>query len=494
MIQFVLSTGTAFLEIFFLDGAAVGWPSLQFVLEKEGYFSYYCNNNSSNVTSSYSVANTTLPNQTNCASQDASFNLAYTLWLSALFLCSFPVGCLFDRLANTWLFRCVFAALFSLSCILLTISTPATSEIIYPAMIILSIGGYGLALSNFQLANITKSARNSLLTAMSGTFDSAVVVFLILKKGYDFGVDLRTLFLAFTLFSLFAWIRTFMFLPKGTIPFPLESLPVIYGWKEWVCFKKAKLVPVRIDVKTISQDANSNGNSEIKNGSSNEENYQPEVSFKCCLLNKLLWTSIFHLSALNLRLAVFYGAVSQWLEGLGETQASISKLIDDLGVILLFTVAVAPLNGLLVDLIKRFLKSTYKNERVCNLKASFVSMVVSTFFGVLMSIMAMIPSIYGSFILYLFTTGFIFGGGIAFIMMHFPSRHMGKLIGLQFTLVGIINVLQYGLFEIAVAVDQTYYYINIAMLALCFVTLIHPVMILFELRKFMKTLRDDKTM
>ena len=49
-----------------------------------------------------------------------------------------------------------------------------------------------------------------------------------------------------------------------------------------------------------------------------------KVPFKSCLKNKLLWTGIFHLSVLNLRLSTFYGAVMQWLEEIGESDERIS--------------------------------------------------------------------------------------------------------------------------------------------------------------------------
>jgi len=93
MFQLILSIGTAFLEILFLNGAVIGWPSLQFVLENEGYFRYLCQNITSNYTKT-NLSSTELP-EIDCSAQEASFNLVYTLWLSALFLCSFPVGWLF---------------------------------------------------------------------------------------------------------------------------------------------------------------------------------------------------------------------------------------------------------------------------------------------------------------------------------------------------------------------------------------------------------------
>ena len=480
MFQLILSIGTAFLEILFLDGAVDGWPSLQYVLQKEGYFEYLCENDSLH----FDLNNVSMAKspEKDCPEQESSFNLVYTLLLSALFLCSFPVGWLFDRLASTWIYRCIASACFTLSFLLLTVSGPATSVLLYPSMIIMAMSGYALLVSNFQLANLAKSGRNAIITAMNGVMDSAVIVFLLIKKGYDNGTNLYTIFQIFTLLTLFIWARTFILMPQKVIYYPLNAHSTIYGWKEWVCFKKREESHVPREMETVSGGVASNekpkNNTEIIK--SKRKIQKQKVPFTSCLKIKLLWTSIFHLSALNLRLSTFYGAVTQWLEGIGESDERISQLIDDLGIILIFTVCVAPLNGLLVDLVTRYVQD--ENKKVCDLMGSFASMLASSSLGILMSVMTLIPSIYGSFICHLFLTGFVFGGGVAFIMAHFPSEHLGKLIGIQLTCVGVVNLLQYALFAISIAVDPTFFYINIAMLLLCFLTLIHPVAIWFEAR------------
>ena len=135
----------------------------------------------------------------------------------------------------------------------------------------------------------------------------------------------------------------------------------------------------------------------------------------------------------------------------------------------------APLNGLQVDLVTRYVQD--ENKKVCDFMGSFPFMFASSSLGILMSVMTLIPSIYGSFICHLFVTGFVFGGGVAFIMVHFPAEHLGQLIGIQLTCVGVVNLLQYALFASSIAVDPKFFYINIAMLLLCFLTLIHPIVI-----------------
>ena len=511
MFQLILTIGTAFLEILFLDGAVVGWPSLQFVLQQEGYFKYLCPNDvlNANLTNllstpfpelntfvSYTnsgvtdlsliISTTTSSPRLGCDAQEASFNLVYTLWLSAMFICSFPVGWLFDRLALTWIYRCIGASCFTLSFLLLTISEPATSALLYPSMILMAVSGYSLLVSNYQLANLAKSGRNATITAMNGVMDSAVAAFLLIKKGHDFGTKLHTIFLSFTLLTLFIWVRTFLLMPQKVIYYPIKLYPVLYGWKEWKCFSKPEISEVasekRTDgVKSVTGDISAREKGE--DSSNVQASDEKIVPFLTCIKNKLLWSSILHLSLLNLRLSIFLGTVLQWLEALGESESNISKYVDDFLIILIFAVCAAPLNGILVDIVTNHAKSSKKTQKVCDLRGSLASMIASSCLGIIMSVVVLAPSIYGSFILYLLLTGFVFGGAVTFIMVHFPAEHLGKLVGIQFSCIGIVNLFQYALYRIAAAVDPSFYYINISMLVISVITLIHPVLIWFEMRK-----------
>ena len=468
---FIVTIASAWLEILFLDGLIIGWDFLQYVLQREGYFNYLCNNATivDKTWSQWSTPRSLNFSKFNCKNEEVSFNLVYTLSMSTFFMVSFPSGWLFDYLSNTWLFRSVATILFTSGLLLLALSSPAMSVLLYPAMIILANSGYALLISNIQLANLKSSTRNSITTLLNGTFESGAIVFFIVKKLYGIGVNFYTMIYILISLTVFIWIRTFLFTPKTTIPFPLRDERVNYGWKEWnLCQsheEEDSAEPLLPQNENTAQISTAN-----------------EVSIWDCLKSKLYWTCVYHTTVFNFRLIMFYGGLYSWLRTLVESKY-ISEYIDVFGVILLFTFTAAILNGLLLDLATKYFKSKMGDETIYNLKASLVSMTTSSGIAILLSIMVLIPSIYGAFVMYLLGIGFIYGGCMAFIMTHFPDQHMGKLIGLLFFCSGAAILFQNLVFQLALKYDPSFYYLNVGLLVLTISTLIHPAVIFSEIYK-----------
>jgi len=118
-----------------------------------------------------------------------------------------------------------------------------------------------------------------------------------------------------------------------------------------------------------------------------------------------------------------------------------------------------------------------------NLAATMVSVIITICFGVMVNIMRVTFIPYGAFLFQLLTQTFIFGGFAAFITIYFPPEHFGKLFGLINFIVGLINLLQYALFQLAFAVDPTFFYINIGLIIIAALTFVHPLFIYLEIRK-----------
>ena len=100
----MISIVTAFLEILFFCGVGFGWPSLEYVLKKEGYFINLCDIK----TSFNSTLNrTNLGTEMGCKEQHSSFNLIFTLAVVSIYTTAFLCGWLLDRY-GTWIFRSIF--------------------------------------------------------------------------------------------------------------------------------------------------------------------------------------------------------------------------------------------------------------------------------------------------------------------------------------------------------------------------------------------------
>jgi len=482
-VQYWLSNLTAFVELLFFAGIVFGWPSLQYVLEREGYFSYLCVNSTNELENL--TEETNLPIR--CAEQQANFNLIFTLTLTSFYGLSFPLGYLLDRY-GTWIFRSFCSVLYTVGIVLLTVSSPSTSVLLYPAFIFLGISGLGLLMSNFQIANFAQSYRGMVITLMNGLRGSSVLVFFLVKKGFDAGADLKLLLQILCWITLYQWVRTFIFMPRKAIPFPLKKSTLEYGYKEWICFKKRQIAEHFVPVSLFVVGASEKVADKIVEMRKNQN--EKETSFKDCLKTFLFWTNVFHISVVSLRLNVVFGTLQAWLRSFVHPD-DISKLTDDFGIFLLFGGLVAPINGILFDSLVKIFSTRTKTKKAVTLKACFISMIVTSTLATLLSVMMALFIPYGVFVFQLLTRSFVYGGSVTFISTNFPSQHIGKLFGLTNFISGMISLLQFALFQLAIAVDPTFFYINIGLTLAVVTTFIHPILIFYSIRKLNRS-EDNK--
>ena len=66
-----------------------------------------------------------------------------------------------------------------------------------------------------------------MITLMNGLFGSSSGVYLVFKILYQNGIDLRTLFIAYTMLSILCFVRTVCLMPKMTFPF---TIPINYEY------------------------------------------------------------------------------------------------------------------------------------------------------------------------------------------------------------------------------------------------------------------------
>ena len=478
-IQFVISIATAFLEILFFSGAVFGWPSLEYVLKKEGYFSSLCDNET---LFNSTLNRTNLGTETGCKEQHSSFNLIFTLAIASIYTTAFLCGWLLDRY-GTWIFRSIFTTAYTLGFILLTISSPRLSFLLYPAIILLAVSGAYLMLSDFQLSCLAMPYKGLIMTLMTGLISSGVLLFFIIKQGYENGTDLRLMFLIMTCLTVFLWIRTFVLMPRKLLRYPFQDACIHIGYKEWKCFQKPKVFQHVMPIHAVAI----GGNKDVVEAVIKACNNQPkkQKSFKSCIKSSIFWTSTYHLCAIAFNVNFVFGILQQWLKSFADPK-NISKLTDDFGIVIMFSALCAPLNGVIMDFIRKKMKGIDKNPKVVSLQASLVSMVITSALGIMLSLMMIIFNPYGMFVFLLFTKAFVFGGTYTFISVYFPLEHFGKILGLTNFLCGCVGLLQYPLFQISLSLDPSFRNINIGILIAVMLTLLHPFFMYFEIRKLIK--------
>ena len=465
---------TAFAETLIFNGNIFGWPFLHYILKDSHYFSYLCQE--TNSTANKSEINDAI----SCDSQDASFSLVYLLAVSFMSVTSFPLGYLLDRF-GTWIFRSCASTMFTLGYALLAISNPSTSFLLYPFSVLIGVSGFGLMISNFQLGNLTSSAKGSVITLLNGLFDSSIVIMFLFKKGYDASVNPHLIFQIMTGATLFIWMRTYVFMPKKIIPLSVKSSSAIYGWMEWICFKTKQDNQTKIGIK-LDDSGPTNFKKHLIVENVTPKPIKANISFKKSLLKKYFWSNLFHYCIITFRLNFFLGNVLSWLKGFVKADET-SSFVDILGYITMFGAFVAPINGLIIDLVAKHQRKHNKSTKVINMNASLVSMLTTSILAIMLSVCAIVPTAIPSFILFLFARSFLFGGNVTFLSVLFPMEHFGKTIGLVSFFSGITITMYYVLVLIANKFDPTFYYINIGLLIITAFTLIHPLVLFLELRK-----------
>ena len=475
-LQDILCIISGYVETLLAVGLVLGWPSMQYVLQREGYFSYLCINQTETTWNS-SRQNATSP--LTCNESEASFNLIFTIAVSSGYAYQILLGYLYDRF-GTWKFRSFIASVYTIASILLVFATPERSYLWYPALMLLELAGSGLLTSNIQMANFSKPLRGMIIALMNGLISSSVVVFFSVKKAYDAGIDLQHIFLVFPAISAFLWIRTFALMPSTHIPTKYIDSTFEYGYKEWKCCAKPKISKHLIQRSFFVVGASSQVIQQVMKFQ--EKNQNKSISLKACLKNVLFWTNLLHFSAVSFRLSFVFGILQPWLETFADS-GSISKLIDDLVITQICSVFAAPIIGIIYDTVAKQFRKTTDDEQLVSLKASIVSLSIISLCSVTLSLMMIFINPYGTFILVVFCRSFSLGGAITFISANFPTEHVGKLSGLTFFAYGVLALLQYPLLQIAFAFDPTFYYIHIGLLVLSILTFGHPFLIYLSIKK-----------
>ncbi|XP_020501460.1 solute carrier family 43 member 3b [Labrus bergylta] len=461
-----LTFATGLLECLCFAGAVFGWASLVFVLKTDGYFSYLC-------------TNTTGVNATqvlDCSGQDEQFSLVFTI---ASFMNNFltlPNGFLFDRFGTT-VARIFGILLYTMGSLMVAFSSSVLSNLLFPALSLLAVGGMLFLVTNMQVGNLFGSHRSTIITLYNGAFDSSSAIFLVIKLLHEAGVSLRASFLFLSACGIIHLLRTFFLLPRKFIPYPLPD-HYIYG----ITCGKSK-----------SSDPNTrNGNSQRtieESPLSKDINKKPvaEKTFRECVLSRFFMWHLLWLSVMQLRHYLFIGTLNPMLHRMTAGEPSlVSQYINAFAITQLCGVLCAPWNGLIMDRHKGKPLAPGESEQEADLRASVLSLFLTALQCLLFSICATTPYLplqYITFILQVLNRSFLYGGNAAFISVAFPSCHFGKLYGLVMALSAVFSVLQYPCFALVKGVlGGDPLYVNIGLTLLSLLAFIHPLSVYLHCR------------
>ncbi|XP_029297857.1 solute carrier family 43 member 3-like isoform X2 [Cottoperca gobio] len=107
--------------------------------------------------------------------------------------------------------------------LMVAFSTAAFSNLLFPAVSLLSVGDIVFVITNMQVENLFSSCRSTVITLYNGAVDSSSALFLVIKLLREAGVSLRSSFLFMSACSVIHLLRTFFLLPRDHIPYPLPE-------------------------------------------------------------------------------------------------------------------------------------------------------------------------------------------------------------------------------------------------------------------------------
>lgn len=461
-----LTFATGLVECLCFAGAVFGWASLVFVLKKEDYFGSLCVNTTVNATQVL-----------DCSGQDEQFSLVFTI---ASFMNNFltlPNGFLFDRFGTT-VARLFGIFLYTMGSLLVAFSSAALSNMLFPALSFLAVGGILFLMTNMQVGNLFGSRRSTIITLYNGAFDSSSALFLVIKLLHEAGVALRSSFLFLSACSFIHLLRTFFLLPRNHIPYPLPD-DYTYGI---TCGKSRSL--------SLEQTAANSNTLKITEETplKKDVTVKQEKSFRECLMSRFFAWHLLWLSVMQLRHYLFIGTLNPMLQRLTEGEPSlVSQYTNAFAITQLCGVLCAPWNGLIMDRHKGKPRAEGESEQEADLRASVLSLFLTALQCVLFSVCASTPYLplqYLTFILQVINRSFLYGGNAAFISVAFPSCHFGKLYGLVMALSAVFSLLQYPCFALVKGpLEGDPLYVNIGLTLLSLLAFIHPISVYLHCRR-----------
>ncbi|KAM9857663.1 equilibrative nucleobase transporter 1-like [Aulostomus maculatus] len=469
-LRYQLTLASGMLECLCFAGVMFGYASLVFVLKEDGYFSQLCVTDPG--------TNSTM---TGCIRQDEQFSLVFTI---ASFLNNFlniVNGYIFDRF-GTMVTRLLAISLYTTGTLLVAFSSATLSELLFPALSCIAVGGILLLLTNMQVGNLFPAHRSTIITLYNGAFDSSSAVFLIIKVLHEAGISLRSSFLVLSLCSVIHLVRTLLLMPTTHIPYPPPQ-GYTYGARcgKSNSYNVEQSEGLREGAMMVAEASRGRDDDPAAPEDSAETRESgTEASFRSCVLSWFFLWHLLWLSIMQLRHYLFIGTLNAKLTRLaGQDGALVSQYINAFAVTQLCGVLCAPWNGLIMDRHKGKPLDPGESEQEADLRSSSLSLFLTSLQCLLFSLSASIPVLplqYLTFVLQVLNRSFLYGGNAAFICIVFPAPHFGKLYGLVMSLSALISLLQYPCFALVRgALGGDPFYVDVALTLLTLLVFVHPV-------------------
>lgn len=468
------------VESMLFAGTIFGWPQLVHVLKVEGLYGDLCDGTTHSMhqhnrselqpsSSSSSQANTF--NNTRCAAhnttfevsmsqevgveqcspQDERFALIFTLTVGCYSVPGVLIGYLLHH-AGLRVTRVCAGTMLTTSFLFLGMATKESPHWLFPAMILMALGGNQLRMSVVQFGDLFPLHRSTAITLLSGMYAASAAIFLIFQETASRGI--ARAHVCWFLACVSSLIIFFSFL------MPVHHIPVQDNYE-----------PER---KTTEAKAAVPLTTSLLSGSSFLHQY---------------WFFMALFAVNN-----YQQTYNIWITttACSVREAGLYSLIYSYGS--LFCVFFGPLGGAFTDYMVRRASKTRSelSRRVKEIQASFWPLLVTSMSTTItyISILFFHPAaIYISIVSLFITRPCAVAVSNAYLRIRFPADHFNRLLGIYGTVTSLLMFMQYPHFMWA---QQMYYPAHITVLVLLALSYMNPIHLLFTpLMKDAVIIRDN---
>ncbi|XP_072044204.1 equilibrative nucleobase transporter 1-like [Amphiura filiformis] len=435
-LRFYITFILALCEMFIFGGVIAGWASLVYVLKEEGYYSDSCAfNETSDI--EYTI----------CETQDANLNLVFTIASTLSFLFMLPTGIVFDCFGTRFT-RILLQFIHFTGVLLMIVSSPTTSYLLFPALTCIVIGGTSLKVTVLQTGHLFGKHRSTVTAIISGFYDGSAVVMLIIKFAYDAGGPMRTSFTVIVCATVIILMMTFYFLPDGKIPWPLPPQDNDLYTSQEISGVDSCNEGTDTDTDTVPD---SGDNCPVYSNADQVDSDNDAIGIaydNCPDYNNPTKGDIYgdNVGDICDNYPEIPNPDQSDVDGDTVGDDCVDHYTNVFGFIQFGSMVFAPLGGLILDRNK----GKPNRQPYDDLEDSALAFATTSGLFVLFAIFTTIPIHhiqYATFILYGVSKAFLYGISFATLVVMFPVRYYGTLAGVIGIVGATVNFLQYPLYR-----------------------------------------------
>lgn len=473
----ILITGA--LETVIFTGNIFGWAALNYMLKQQGVYRHLCplsNHSSDN--------NSTVITETVCPERDKMLNLAFTVGSFCTGFTAFIWGFLLD----SWGLRTVrllINALVTSGTIMLSVTGPDTSYLIFPGLTLMCLAGVPLRIANMQIANLFPRQRSTVISLYSGGFSASASVFALIKYLFDAGLSWEWTW--FTLIACSAAMLpiTLFLLPsdkisdenKGRMFSGVAEISVISP----VTFGKFSHLPnsPMYERKNPTEEKYAVSGPELSLPSAEKK----QIPLRKTLLSFSFLAHQYWFSWVLLYTVIYIGTLPLWIDRVTSDSETASRFTEIYGLIQITGLILAPLGGLIMDF---FVNRAAREEdpmqkRLKIAQSAFIPMLLTTLIEAACHVCRFYfnsMAIYASIGLITLLRSSFVGVGTAYLRTRFPPDHFNRLLGIMSTVAAFYTLLQFPFFVWEAKSQTDSLYVNATYLVFLTLALVHPLLLL----------------